>query len=239
MAEFDNETFEPVEPTEPQEPVAEPVAEPAVAEPQSTEPVSTEEPAAEPQEPVDNWEVRARYQQSEADKFKNIVQSQNEKIQQMLDMNKPKPVEQEMPQEPDSDDPNEWVQYNAKMNKFILNEMNTTKKANQKKDEQAEEQRLRMAQREQGLGKMTEVTKSPEKSQKILDFFVDTQNFRDPAVYNIMYDAAMGYFNQKPSLVKPNIKAPPPPTGGGEAVNEDTPDDEFNKNLGQQDRYKL
>ena len=246
MAEYDKETFEPtepqepVEPTEPQEPVnlqepTEPVS-PEPTEPQ--EPVEPVEPA-EP-EPVDNWETRARYQQSEADKFKNIAEQQRAQFQQIIDTQKPKEVKNEMPQRPDSDDPTDLIDYNIKLSEYTLNKMNKREETDQAKQQQADDLRQQAGARDWALGEMTKVTKNPDKSQRILGFFADANNLKDPALYNVMYDAAMELRNHK-SPGKPNPKAPLPPLDGGEEpeTDEKTPDDEFNEQLGQNDRYKL
>ena len=240
---YHEDTFEPVEETPAENIPAEdiPVEDSSeeVSPAESVEEAVSEQGTPPEEETPDNWQVRARYQQSEADKYKNVVQQQNQQIQALLEQIQPKKVD-ETPQEPSSDDPVEWVQYNAKMNKFILDRLGKQEQLSQEEKQRIEQQRIQAAQREFALAEMAKVTKSPEKSQKILDFFVDTRNFQDPALYNIMYDAAMSYINKKPSSVRTKINAPPPPVGGGEAVGgKKSPDDIFNEQLGQENRYRL
>ncbi len=251
MAQYDEDTFElddtPVEDSENSEAVEEPeVLEPKTAEPLETEEVAEpveEQPVETPvEEPTDNWEVRARYQQSEADKFRNIAEQQNAQLQQVLDAQKPKEVKAELPQAPETDDPDDSLRYTVAGVKYLLKDNEETKKENQDRERQAEEFRQQSAQKDRAIGDLTKVTKSPEKAQKILGFFADKSNLQDPALYNVMYDAAMSYANHKPSAPGKNPKTPPPPTGGGEEpdTGKKTPDDEFNEQLGQEnDRYRL
>jgi hypothetical protein len=95
-----------------------------------------------------------------------------------------------------------------------------------------------MTARNQVINKLTDVTKNPQKAQKILGFFADTRNLQDPALYNVMYDAAQAYLN-KSSVVKPNLSPPPPIDGGETVITKTTPEDDFNKQLGQKKTYRL
>ncbi len=113
---------------------------------------------------------------------------------------------------------------------------------NQRREAEKQEyqrQQQALQQRNQVLGTLTQVTNNPEKAQKILEFFADVRNLNDPALYNVMYDAVQDFkLGKKPSTKIE--KAPPPPTGGGKAMNEKiSVDDAFNQQLGQSNRYKL
>jgi hypothetical protein len=95
-----------------------------------------------------------------------------------------------------------------------------------------------MSARNEVVNKLTDVTKNPQKAQKILTFFADTRNFQDPALYNVIYDAAQAYLTKSPA-VKPNL-SPPPPIDGGESIqSKKTPDDEFNLQMTQKKTYRL
>ena len=250
MAQFDEDTFElgdtPV--ADSQTEVSEEVVseetqevEAPVADTQEVETQETDTPEPDP----DNNAVRAAYQQSEADKYKNIAQEQGRRIDNLVALlgkqNQPEAVVNQPPAEPEGDDPNDWVMYNAKMAKYNADEIKSLKQGAQADKDALKKQKDEASMRDYTIGRMTEVTKSPEKSEKILGFFANTQNFAQPDIYNVMYDAAMGYLNKKPSNGSPeNPLTPPPPTGGGKAVEDKkTPDDEFNDSLGEENRYRL
>lgn len=235
---YTQETFEPVETdvTIPQETV-----EPAEQEPVETVPQDVQEPV-EPEEsvPQDNWEVRARFQQSEAAKFKNLVEQQNQQIQEILRSQQPKQEEDSPPQRPDTDDPIELQEYTMKLNEYLLKQFQSDRESRQQREQATKAQQEDLERRQGSLGLLTTVTKNPEKSQKILEFFADTGNLQDPAIYNVMYDAAMAYKTGVISKPKINPKAPPPPTDGGGAIKENlSPDDAFNQQLGQANQFRL
>ncbi len=245
MADYDENTFD-LEDTPSRDSVDESVEEtPEVVQ----EEVSTPEPVPDEVEtpevetpetpPEDNWEVRARYQQSEADKYKNIAEQQSAQLQQVLESQKPKKVENVMPQRPEPGDPETMILYNAEMNEYILKEMQDSKKESLEQKQQAEDSRKQSAAREWAVGELVKVNKNPEKSQRIMGFFADGKNLT-PAMYNVMYDAAMN-LNKIPSNGKDDPNTPPPPVGGGgkPETGEKTPDDDFNEQLGQDNQYRL
>lgn len=199
-------------------------------------PETPETPEPEKPAPQDNWEVRARYQQSEADKFKNIAQQQYEQIQKLL--SNQKPIEKkEPPKRPQTDDPNDLLNYNIQMSEYLAGQVNQLSEARAQESERQRQYEQQVAARQQSIMKLTEVTRNPQKSQKIFEFFADTQNFNDPATYQVMYDALMAYRTGKPP--ESPKKPPPPPVGGDNLQTKKTPDDAFNEQLGQKKTYRL
>lgn len=229
---YHDTTFEPIEVEAPLNPSE------ATSTPETKVEVSTEDSAQETQQ-VDNDTVRYQYWQSEAMRKENALRIREQELetlrQQMTQAQAPK---DEIPQRPMNDDPNEWLQYNAKMNEYNAKLIGELRSERQKEVEQRQQYEREMAARNQVINKLTDVTKNPQKAQKILGFFADTRNLQDPALYNVMYDAAQAYLN-KSSVVKPNL-SPLPPIDGGEAIiAKVTPEDEFNKSLGQRKTYRL
>lgn len=204
---------------------------------------------------VDNDKVRFQYWQSEAYRAQQRELAQAQRIQelesQMQQISKPAEQEDKIPVKPDTDDPDELAAYSAEVSEFLLRREQKREaerlEAEQKK-QQAERERLN---RDYVLGRMTEVTNNPQKSQRILQFFANTKSLEDPAVFNVMYDAAQAYLTGKPNGANDKNqgakgtaggKPPLPPTGGGAAEtggNDKTPDDMFNDSLGEQDRFRL
>jgi len=226
---YHDTTFEPVEVT------------PAVESQEipSTPETNVDEKVDSQVETPDNDTVRYQYWQSEAMRKENALRIREQELetlrQQMTQAQAPK---DEIPQRPNNDDPNEWLQYNAKMNEYNAKLINELRSERQEEVKQRQQYEREMSARNQVINKLTDVTKNPQKAQKILGFFADTKNLQDPALYNVMYDAAQAYLN-KSSVVKPNL-SPLPPIDGGEAiVAKVTPDDEFNKSLGQRKTYRL
>lgn len=227
---FHEETFEPVGVTPPED--STPVETPKV---ETKTEVSTEDSAEDTPE-VDNDTVRYEYWQSEANKAQNAMQKMHQELETLRQ--KPQTQADEMPPEPVGDDPNEWLAYNAKMNKYNAKLITELRTERQKEIQQKQQYEAEMNARNTVVNKLTEVTKNPQKAQKILGFFANTQNLQDPALYNVMYDAAQAYLN-KSSKAKPNL-APPPPIDGGESVQrKETPDDAFNQQLGGNSKYRL
>lgn len=240
---FHEETFEAVEDTQKVE-AQETVTPETDPEPEASEQVSTNEtetqevetPATDTPEtvPEDNWQVRARYQQSEASKFQNEanrLQEENLRLQAEL---RPKPVEDVLPQKPTTDEPEEWIKYNAEVNEYLLKQVHTQNQERQAEKQQTADNQVRAANDKRVLDGLTSVTKNAEKSQKIMRFYNDAQNMADPAVIVRMYDAAQG-FNNSQKITSGITPAPPPPTDGGQAITDKkTPDDEFNDEMGKQ-----
>ena len=231
-AEFNKTTFEPI--------IDNPVVESQEITPKPDSKVEVPTPVESPvdNQPVDNDTKQYQYWQSEAYRKENTLRERDQEIenlrQQMTQTQKPK---DEIPPRPMNDDPNEWLQYNAKMNEYnakLINELRTERQEEAKQKQEYEQQ---MYARQYALNQLTGVTKNPQKSQQELNFFANAKNLT-PAVYNVMYDAAQAYLNQS-SVVKPNFN-PNPPIGGGEALKTKvTPDDEFNKQLGENNKYRL
>ncbi len=246
---FHDETFEAVEDTQEVE-AQETVTPETDSNTEASEQVSTNETdtrKVETQEtvtpetvPEDNWEVRARYQQSEASKFQNEatrLQEENLKLQEEL---RPNPVEDVVPQEPTTDEPEEWIKYNAAVNKIILKQQIQDRKERQGEKQQTADNQMRAANDKRVLDGLTTVTKNAEKSQRMMHFYNDAQNMANPAVIQVMYDAAMG-FNKGQKTPSGLTPGPPPPTDGGQAITEKkTPDDEFDDEMGKQQKdYRL
>lgn len=233
---FHESTFEPIVDT-PVQPDPTPVDTPATPTPEKVEDSTSVET------PEDNWETRARYFQSEAYKRENLLKQQEAELSALR---QPKPEPVQMPQEPTTDDPLEWQNFNTQMNKYnakrlesIYSKLEETSKKEQQREQFQAQQQEAALRRQDVLGELTKVTKSPEKSQKILEYFSDTSNLKDPVAYNVMYDALMEYKKGK-FPVKPSTLTPPPPTnGGGQLKDTDTPEDAFNKRLLQQNKFKL
>lgn len=252
MADYDNDTFEledtpedssvsEVSSTNPEEIVEEVSTNEADTQEVETQEIQETEETVTPETvPEDNWEVRARYQQSEADKYKNIVQNLTERLDG-LTQPKPEPViEDVLPQKPTTDDPDDMLRYNTEVNEYLLKQIQTQNQERQAEKAQTEQSRQQAALRKYSLDKLSEVTKNPDKAQKILNFFADTRNLQDPALYNVMYDAAMGYGQKRPS--GGIDKTPPPPVGGGEAIvgKKKDPDEMFNDQIEESSKnYRL
>ena len=241
---FHEETFEAVEDT--QEVGTQETDTPETdSEPEASEPVSTDETdtqKVEAQEtatpetvPEDNWEVRARYQQSEASKFQNEANTMREENLKLQEQLRPKPVEDVLPQKPTTDEPEEWIKYNAQVNEFLLKQVQTQNQERKEEKQQTADNQIRAANDKRVLDGLTSVTKNAEKSQKIMRFYNDPQNMANPAVIQVMYDAAMGFNNGQKTPPSGITPAPPPPTEGGEAITEKkSPDDEFDEQMGKE-----
>lgn len=238
---FHDTTFEPIEET--------PVETPETPAPtEVTDSTPTDSPKAEDsaKETPDNWEVRAKHWQSEAYKRENLIrerEAEAQRLRQELEAkNKPAEPELKRPQRPKAsheEDPTAWVVYGAELAEYNATMMDRDNQRREAEKQEYQRQQQALQQRNQVLGTLTQVTNNPEKAQKILEFFADVRNLNDPALYNVMYDAVQDFkLGKKPSTKIE--KAPPPPTGGGKAMNEKiSVDDAFNQQLGQSNRYKL
>ena len=238
---FHSETFEPVEDT--------PVETPETPAPtEATDSTQTDSPVVEDsdKETPDNWEVRAKYWQSEAYKSGNLIKEREAEVQRIQREfeAKQKPAEPELkrPQKPTvshEQDPTAWIVYGAELAEYNASMMDRDNQRRETERQEYQRQQQALQQRNQVLGTLTQVTNNPEKAQKILEFFADVRNLNDPALYNVMYDAVQDFRTGKKSSPRLD-KAPPPPTGGGKTVTEKVSiDDAFNQQLGQSNRYKL
>ena len=207
---------------------------------EETQKVETQETDTLETDPEDNWQVRARYQQSEASKFQNEatrLQEENLKLQEEL---RPKPVEDVVPQRPNTDDPDDLLKYNAEVNEYLLKQNQIQTQERKVEKQQTTDNQIRAANDKHVLDGLTTVTKNAEKSQRMMHFYNDAQNMANPALIEVMYDAAMG-FNKGQKTPSGLTPAPPPPTDGGQAITEKkTPDDEFDDEMGKQQKdYRL
>lgn len=221
---YDEETFEPVTDTpatdtlvEPQIPV-EPPAEPP------TEPEVT--PAPDP-----NDQVRYEYWQSEATKAKNALAEMQKKLE-------PSSVDAPPVKPADETDYVELLKYNIALSEYTLKENQKLKESAQQTELQRQEVERQNALKQYTIAKLTEVNKSPQKSQQILQFFANSPHLQNPAVYDVMFDAAQSFL-AKQNPQRGNIKSPPPPIGGGAIQDNKTPDDTFNESLGESKRFRL
>ncbi len=198
-------------------------------------------------EQKDNWEVRAKHWQSEAYKRENLIrerEAEAQRLRQELEAkNKPAEPELKRPQRPKAsheEDPTAWVVYGAELAEYNAAVQEAKDKREAEKEQQYLQYQQVMQQKNQTLGTLTQYTNNPEKSAKIFDFFYNfKENLNNPSEYEVMYDAIMASRSGKKSPVKME-KAPPPPTGGGKTITEKvTPEDAFNQQLGQSNRYKL
>jgi len=187
-------------------------------------------PVKEPEK--DNDVVRYEYWQSEATKAKNAL----EKLQKGLE---PPPKEDAPPEYPgDEADPIELLKYNTKMNNYTLKTIQKMNEARQQEATQKQETDRQQAVKQYTTAKLTEVTRSPQKSQNIINFFANSEDLKDPAMYNVMYDAAMAFKNGKASTTQ-GKKAPPPPMGGESGEATKSVDDAFNDSITQKKSYRL
>lgn len=229
---YDAEVFEPVADTQ----VADTSPEPTEVEQVSskTQEVEADEPEVTPvNEPVkDNDTVRYEYWQSEATKAKNRLAE--------LEKQLVPPQQEDAPPVPpqDTSDPIEVLKYNTAMSNYTLKKIQEMQAQSKQAQVQKEETEKQQAVRQYTIAKLTEVTKSPQKSQNIVNFFANSPHLQNPEIYNAMYDAAMGFLNGKaPSADK--LKAPPPPTGGESGVVKKSVDDVFNEGITQRKTYRL
>lgn len=229
---FNAEMFEPVTDT--------PVAD-TTAEPTNVEQVSTQEPQVvevEPEvtpvnDPVkDNETVRYEYWQSEATKAKNALEALQKKLE-------PPPQENAPPVYPgENADPIELLKYNTQLSNYTLKEIQKIQQATQQTETQRLENEKQQAIKQYTVAKLVEVNKSPQKSQNIVSFFANSPHLQNPKVYDVMYDAAMNFLNNK-TTSEVNKKAPPPPIGGESVNTTKTIDDVFNEQIVKNNKYRL
>jgi signal recognition particle GTPase len=207
------------------------------AEPTEVEQVSStnpdpivEEPEVTPQEPVkDNDTVRYEYWQSEAAKLKAKLAEYERK---------PEPSQEDAPPvPPTTNDPIDNLNYSIAVSNYNLKQTQKIQEQLRQAESKKEELEKQQAVRQYTIAKLTEVTKSPQKSQNIVNFFANSTHLSNPEVYNVMYDAAMNHLNGKVSTTVK--KAPPPPMGGESGNSTKTADDAFNEQLGYNKKYRL
>ena len=230
-SEYDENTF-----VLPEPPVTDTPAEPTKVEQVSTEePLVAEpvEPEVTPPEPVkDNDTVRYEYWQSEATKAKSALEALQKKLE-------PPPVEDAPPDLPqDKTDPIEMLKYNTELSNYTLKQIQKMQMQAQQTETQRQETEKQQAIKQYTVAKLVEVNKSSQKSQNIVDFFANSPHLQNPKMYDVMYDAAMSFLNNKtsPESVK---KAPPPPVGGESVNSVKTVDDAFNEGITQKKSYRL
>lgn len=238
---FHEETFQPVEDTPVETPDKDSATDSETDQPQENSPEETSQETNKVDEP-DNWEVRAKHWQSEAYKRENAIKEREAELERLRrEFESKKEPELQRPQRPKvshEEDPTAWIVYSAEMAEYNAAVNEGERQRREAERQQVLQQQRALEQRNNVLGKLTEVTNNPEKSQKILDFFAHTENLNDPIVYNIMYDAVQEYKTKKPQAKK--LKSPLPPTGGGKTETEKvSPDEAFNNQLGQTNRFKL
>jgi hypothetical protein len=236
--DFHETTFEPIEETPATDSTA---VETPVVETPETVPDSTQV------ETPDNWEVRAKYWQSEAYKSGNLTrerEAEAQRLRQELEAQRT-PAEPELKRPPKptvshEQDPTAWIVYGAELAEYNASMMDRDNQRRETEKQEYLRQQHTMHQRNEVLGKLIQATNNPEKAQKILEHFADVRNLNNEKEYEVMYDAVIEY-RAGGKKSSPRIeKAPPPPTGGGKALTEKlSPDDEFNQGLGQSNRYKL
>ena len=213
----------------PEPPVTDTPAEPTKVEQVSpitlevVEPTEADEPEVTPvKEPEkDNDVVRYEYWQSEATKAKNRLAELEKKLEPPQQEDAP-PVAPE-----DTSDPIEVLKYNTALSNYTLKQIQKMQERTQQTEKQREEAEKQQAIKQYTTAKLTEVTKSPQKSQNIVNFFANSPHLQNPEVYNVMYDAAQAFLGNKtsPTQVK---KAPPPPMGGDSGIQTKSVDDAFN-----------
>src|SRR5574343_25746 len=237
---FHDTTFEPIEETPATDSTS--VETPVVETPETAQDSTNVET---PETPQDNWEVRAKHWQSEAYKRENLIREREAELQRLqreFEAKKPAEPELKRPQRPKAsheEDPTAWVVYGAELAEYNATMLDRDNQRRETERQEDQRQRQALQQRNQVLGTLTQVTNNPEKAQKILEFFAHVRNLNDPTQNKVMYDAVQDFkLGKKPSTKIE--KAPPPPTGGGKAMNEKiSVDDAFNQQLGQSNRYKL
>lgn len=230
MTEYDKDTFVLTEP-----PVESTSTEPTQVEQVQPDPeqVQTEPEVTPSAEPVkDNDVVRYEYWQSEAMKAKNRLAELEKKLE-------PPPKEDLPPALPqDATDPMEVIRYNTELSNYTLRQIKKIQDQTNQTESQRQETEKAYALKQYTVAKLTEVNKSPQKSQNIVNFFANSPHLQNPAVYDVMYDAAMNFLNKKSPENSTRI-APPPPINGESGNVRKSIDDMFNEQIMEHKKYRL